>query len=338
MTRDYVSQPTQHRYDFVLFFDVRDGNPNGDPDAGNLPRTDPLTQHGLVTDVCLKRKVRDYVALTRAGQPGYELFVEHRGILANKQRRAIAEAQGKPESEAEAPKRESDIRKAKAKACALYYDVRTFGAVMTTGKAPKRDGDRTQLLWNCGQVRGPVQMTFARSLHKINPLENGITRVALTNPGDVRGGEEGEEEARAGQMGRKFTVSYGVYRAFGFVNPALAIDKEGLTGFSRADLDLFWEALVNMFQHDRSAARGLMSCVDLFVFEHDTKLGNYHADRLFDWITLERNPNALWVGEYPTERSCYKIGAADRTLPPGVTLWRWDFHEKKLLFCSGTQA
>ena len=328
--QEYVSRPTERRYDFVLFFDVRDGNPNGDPDAGNQPRTDPLTQHGLVTDVCLKRKVRDYVALTKNGQPGYELFVEHRGILANKQRRAIAEAQGKPEDKAEAPKQES--KEGKAKACELYYDVRTFGAVMTTGKAPKKEGDKTQLLWNCGQVRGPVQMTFARSLHKVNPLDNGITRVALTNPGDVRGGEEGEEEARAGQMGRKFTVSYGLYRGFGFINPALARDKDSLTGFSADDLDLFWEALANMFQHDRSASRGLMSCVDLFVFEHANKLGNYHADRLFEWIKVEKNEQGSWVDGYPTDRACYRIFPDDSApLPSGVTLWRWDFDKAKLV-------
>jgi CRISPR-associated protein Csd2 len=339
--RDYVSEPVEHRYDFVLLFDVQDGNPNGDPDAGNLPRTDPLTQQGLVTDVCLKRKVRDYVVLRKAGERGYELFVEHRGILAHKQRRAIAEAQGKSEDEAEPS--DKAVEKGKHKACELYFDVRTFGAVMSTGKAPKkgeenqqeskkrRGGDR-QPMWNCGQVRGPVQLTFARSLHKISPMDNGITRVALTNAGDVRGGQEDEEEARSGQMGRKFTVSYGLYRAFGFVNPTLAKDKHGLTGFSAADLDLIWESLASMFDQDRSAARGLMGCVDLFVFEHATKLGNYHADRLFQWIRVEDNPQAPWVGEYPTQRSCYRITVDDRPVPPGIAVWRWDFDKNGLTF------
>lgn len=331
--KEYVSNPKEHRYDFVLLFDIRDGNPNGDPDAGNLPRTDPLTQQGLVTDVCLKRKIRDYVALKKEGATGYELFVEHRGILANKQRRAIAQAQGKEETAAEPSDKENN--KGKAEACKLYYDVRSFGAVMTTGKAPKKEDEKTQLKWNCGQVRGPVQLTFARSLHKINPLDNGITRVALTNAEDVRGGQEGEDEARAGQMGRKFTISYGLYRGFGFVNPTLTKDKNNLTGFSADDLNLLWESLANMFDQDHSASRGMMACVELFVFEHAYKLGNFHADRLFQWIKADKNKLDLWVGDYPTERCCFKVAVDDKPLPVGVTLWQWDFDQKKLVYVKG---
>lgn len=251
----------QKRYDFVLIYDVQDGNPNGDPDAGNLPRVDAETGMGLVTDVCLKRKVRNYVTITKKFERPYDIFVKEKAILNN----LIAEAY-----------RDSDIsskkeKDAKTKAarhwlCKNYYDIRTFGAVLTTGE-------------NAGQVRGPVQLTFSRSLEPIVALEHSITRMAVTT--------EKEAESQSGgnrTMGRKYTVPYGVYMAHGFVSAHLAAQ----TGFSQEDLDLFWEALVNMFEHDHSAARGLMTTRKLIIFEHSNALGNKPAQELFDRVKWER--------------------------------------------------
>ncbi len=281
------SDAVSKRYDFVLFFDVQDGNPNGDPDAGNQPRTDPETGHGLVTDVCLKRKIRNYVTLTRRNekdeaQEGYDIYVKERGILANQQRRAY-QALGKTEG--------SDVPNEDARQwmCRNFYDVRAFGAVMTVGKAPsaQEEGKKKgkEMKWNCGQVRGPVQLTFARSVDPIVTLEHAITRVALTNAGDT-GFEsaEGEERAASGQMGRKNTVPYGLYRAHGFVAASGAKD----TGFSAADLELLWEALEKMFEHDRSATRGLMASRALVVFEHESTLGDAPSHRLFERVTARR--------------------------------------------------
>lgn len=243
------------RYDFVFFFDVQDGNPNGDPDAGNLPRIDAETGIGLVTDVCLKRKVRNYIQLK-----GFDIFVKEKAVLNN----LIEEAHGQEE-----------VKKADEKAktgaardwmCKNYFDIRTFGAVMTTGK-------------NAGQVRGPVQLTFARSVEPIVALEHSITRMAVTT--------EAEAEKQGGDnrtMGRKFTVPYGLYRAHGFISAHLASQ----TGFSQEDLELFWEALVNMFEHDRSAARGLMCSRAVVAFEHQSALGNRPAHELFSRVTAER--------------------------------------------------
>lgn len=251
----------QKRYDFVLIYDVQDGNPNGDPDAGNLPRVDAETGMGLVTDVCLKRKVRNYVTITKKFERPYDIFVKEKAILNN----LIAEAH-----------RDSDISSKKEKGakteaarhwmCKNYYDIRTFGAVLTTGE-------------NAGQVRGPVQLTFSRSLEPIVALEHSITRMAVTT--------EKEAESQSGEnrtMGRKYTVPYGVYMAHGFVSAHLAAQ----TGFSQEDLDLFWEALVNMFEHDHSAARGLMTTRKLIIFEHSNALGNKPAQELFDRVKWER--------------------------------------------------
>lgn len=249
-----------YRYDFVFLFDVQDGNPNGDPDAGNLPRIDAETGMGLVTDVCMKRKIRNYVQITRKGTDGNEIFIKEKGIL----NQLIDEAH--EQEEVKRKKKGEKTEAAREWMSRKYFDIRTFGAVMSTGK-------------NAGQVRGPIQMTFARSVEPIVPLEHCITRMAVAT--------EAEAEKQSGDnrtMGRKFTVPYGLYRSHGFVSSHLA----GQTGFSQEDLDLFWEALQNMFEHDRSAARGLMSTRGVVVFEHATALGNKPAHELFSRVTCER--------------------------------------------------
>ena len=270
------------RYDFVFFFDVQDGNPNGDPDAGNLPRIDAETGMGLVTDVCLKRKVRNYVQITKKETAGYEIFIKEKGIL-NQLIDEAHEQEGvktKEKGEKTEAAREWMSRK--------YFDIRTFGAVMSTGK-------------NAGQVRGPIQMTFARSVEPIVTQEHCITRMAVAT--------EAEAEKQSGDnrtMGRKFTVPYGLYRSHGFVSSHLA----GQTGFSQEDLDLFWEALQNMFEHDRSAARGLMSTRGGVVFEHATALGNKPAHELFSRVTCER------ATEGPARSfSDYRVLLDDQPLP-----------------------
>ncbi len=268
----------QNRYDFVLLFDVKDGNPNGDPDAGNLPRVDAETSRGLVTDVCLKRKIRNYVALTKdqsesaenlkAGTQRFEIYVKEKAILNNQHKRAYVAIGRKDVIEGEEKKRKGGdaVGEAQAWMCANFFDVRTFGAVMSTGI-------------NCGQVRGPVQLTFARSVDPIVASEHSITRMAVAT--------EAEAEKQQGDnrtMGRKFTVPHGLYVAHGFVSSFLA--KQ--TGFSNDDLTLLWEALRNMFEHDRSAARGEMTTRGLFIFKHDLELGNAHAHQLFDLIKIKR--------------------------------------------------
>lgn len=258
------------RYDFVLLFDVQDGNPNGDPDAGNLPRVDPETGHGLVTDVCLKRKIRNFVLTTKGSEAGFDVFVKEKAVL----NRAIAGAYEKlgidldkpPKSGKDGKKRREagvgqggEVDDARTQMCRQFFDIRTFGAVMSTGA-------------NAGQVRGPVQLTFARSIDPIVTLEHSITRMAVAT--------EGEAEKQGGDnrtMGRKNTVPYGLYRAHGFITPAFASQ----TGFSQEDLDLLWQALIDMFELDRSAARGLMTSRALAVFKHDSPLGNARAADLF---------------------------------------------------------
>ena len=285
-----------HRYDFVLLFDVKDGNPNGDPDAGNLPRVDAETGHGLMTDVALKRKVRNFVALTndqteREPQPGEkrsEIYVREKAILNLQHQRAYsalkldASPEAAPEdaegAEAEAKKPAKKVGKEKRKGsasdvdlarqwmCQNFFDVRTFGAVMSTGT-------------NAGQVRGPVQITFARSIDPIVALEHSITRMAVSTQA-----ESDKQQGDNRTMGRKHTVPYGLYRAHGFVSSFLA--KQ--TGFGADDLELLWQALEQMFEHDRSAARGEMSTRGLYVFKHDSELGNAHAHALFDRISVGR--------------------------------------------------
>jgi len=305
------------RVEFVLLFDVLQGNPNGDPDAGNAPRIDPETGHGIVTDVCLKRKIRNFVALTKGYQPPHDIYVKERGILAREQKKAYEAIKAEPLN-----RPNEDARRWM---CNNYFDVRTFGAVMTTGRSTADDdGDRNNgdkkksvrkdlKLWNCGQVRGPVQLGFARSQSRILTLEHAITRVALTNPGDTDRAAEtdtGEEKAGSGQMGRKHTVPYALYRAHGFISPFLAKD----TGFNADDYALLLQALTHMFEHDRSAARGEMAVRGLGVFEHETALGNAPSHQLLDLIRIQG-------AEVPRSFADYTVQAPEQ-LPAGVT-FRW---------------
>lgn len=246
------------RYDFAFFFDVQDGNPNGDPDAGNLPRVDAETGMGLVTDVCLKRKVRNYVQLVHGEETGYDIFVKEKAVLNRAINAAWEEANPGKEVKLADEKRKAEDN-ARARLCDKFFDIRAFGAVLSTGEK------------GAGQVRGPIQLTFARSVDPVVTLEHSITRMAVTNEKDV-------DKERT--MGRKFTIPYGLYRVHGFVSAHLAAQ----TGFSQEDLDLFWRALLEMFEHDHSAARGLMSARKLIVFEHETALGNVPASDLFDRV------------------------------------------------------
>ncbi|OOR83175.1 type I-C CRISPR-associated protein Cas7/Csd2 [Moraxella canis] len=248
----------EKRYDFVFLFDVQDGNPNGDPDAGNLPRIDPETGIGLVTDVCLKRKVRNFVQMTQSPEQ-HDIFIREKGIL----NQLIDEAH--EQDSVKHKEKGEKTEAARQYMCKRYYDIRTFGAVLTTGK-------------NAGQVRGPVQLTFARSIEPIITLEHSITRMAVTNEKDAS--ETGDNRT----MGRKFTVPYGLYRCHGFVSAHFA--KQ--TGFSEEDLELFWQALINMFDHDHSAARGQMNARGLYVFEHSNSLGDAPADSLFKRIQVTK--------------------------------------------------
>ena len=255
----------KNRIDFVLFIDVQDGNPNGDPDAGNLPRVDAETGEGLITDVCLKRKVRNYVQTAKAGEQGYDIFIKEKAVLNQ-----LIDASYEEKSVKAKKDKGEQVDAARQVMCERYFDVRTFGAVMSTGK-------------NAGQVRGPIQMTFARSVDSIVSFEHSITRMAVTNENDAKKQEGGNRT-----MGRKSTVPYGLYRCHGFISANLA--KQ--TGFTAEDLQLFWEALVNMFDCDRSAARGLMSTQKLIVFRHDSELGNAPANKLFDLVKVEKNTDA----------------------------------------------
>ena len=268
-----------NRYDFTLVFEVVNGNPNGDPDAGNLPRLDPETNKGLVTDVSLKRKIRNYVDLARHGQDGFHIYVEEGAILNDKHRqayRALRPDDAKVDKDAKLnPKDDQEARKLTAFMCGNLFDVRTFGAVMSTGV-------------NCGQVKGPVQMTFARSVEPILPLEISITRMAATNEAERKQKAEGDDSPDRTDnrtMGRKHIVPYGLYVAHGFISSKFA----ERTGFSDGDLELLFEALTNMFEHDRSAARGEMATRKLIVFKHDNALGNAPAHVLFDRVKIGRN-------------------------------------------------
>jgi CRISPR-associated protein Csd2 len=254
-----MMSPIEKRYEFVLLFDVENGNPNGDPDAGNMPRIDAETNCGIVTDVCLKRKVRNYVDLVKAEEAGYDIYVREAKVL-NEQNKRAYDYYGIDPKDKKAARENAD--KLKAFMCQNFFDVRTFGAVMTTEV-------------NCGQVRGPVQFNFARSIDPIVPQEISITRMAVTNERDI-------DKERT--MGRKHIVPYGLYRAEGYISAPLAQQ----TGYSSDDLELLLQALENMFEHDRSAARGKMATRKLFVFEHSTALGNAHAHELFDAIKIRR--------------------------------------------------
>ena len=258
-----------NRYEFVLLFDVENGNPNGDPDAGNMPRIDPETGHGLVTDVCLKRKIRNHVALSKEGKEGFRIYIQEKAVLNRTNEEAYLAYDLKPEAK-KLPKKIEDALKVTGWMCKNFYDIRSFGAVMTTEV-------------NCGQVRGPVQIAFAKSVEPIVPQEVCITRMAVTTQAEADN-QQGDNRT----MGRKHIVPYGLYVAHGFVSAPLA-EK---TVFSEDDLELLWDALANMFEHDRSAARGLMSSRRLIIFKHDSKLGNAPAHKLFDLVQVKRAEGA----------------------------------------------
>lgn len=284
-----MSKPVDKRYEFVLFFDVENGNPNGDPDAGNMPRLDPETSQGLVTDVCLKRKVRNYVKLVKDDKEHFDIYVQENAVL-NRFNEEAYKANGiKPEPK----KLPKDAEKAQAVTkymCDRFYDIRAFGAVMTTEI-------------NCGQVRGPIQFAFAKSVDPIVPREITITRMAVANEKDA-------DKERT--MGRKHIVPYALYRTEGYVSAPLA----QRTGFSDEDLELFWEALMNMFEHDHSAARGKMASRKLVIFEHATALGNAPAHVLFDLVTAKRND----MDKPPRAFSDYSIQINYAGKPDSVTI------------------
>ena len=284
-----------HRYEFVYLFDVTNGNPNGDPDAGNLPRLDPETNCGLVTDVALKRKIRNFVTLDKDGAPGFAIYMQEKAVLNNQHKKAYDALEIKPEDK-KLPKDEAKAREITAWMCANFFDVRTFGAVMTTGV-------------NAGQVRGPAQLAFATSVEPVLPLEISITRMAVTT--------EKEAEAQSGDnrtMGRKHIVPYGLYRAHGFVSAKLA----ERTGFSDDDLKLLWNALINMFEHDRSAARGEMAARKLIVFEHENAMGNAPAHVLFDAVKVKR---AEGTEDRPARSfGDYRVSIDAEAMPRGVSV------------------
>lgn len=298
------NHPIQNRYDFVLFFDVTDGNPNGDPDAGNLPRVDAETGHGLVTDVCLKRKIRNFVGLTKGEQPPYEIYVKEKAVL-NAQHERAYEAFGEKPEKRKLPKDEKKAREITAWMCRNFFDVRTFGAVMSTDV-------------NCGQVRGPIQFGFARSVEPVVSLEHAVTRCAVTT--------EAEAEKQQGDnrtMGRKFTIPYGLYRVHGYINANLADPERNGTGFGEEDLALFKRALGEMFEHDRSASRGVMKPVKCVAFRHESKLGNARADELFKRVKAEMKPELRESGKPPRAAEDFNITVFEGELPAGVSVEHW---------------
>jgi CRISPR-associated protein Csd2 len=281
-----------NRYDFVLLFDTTDGNPNGDPDAGNLPRVDPETGHGIVTDVCLKRKIRNFVQLTQNEHPGRQIYVREKAVL-NQQHQLAYTAKSLDPKKAKAP----DVESVRGWMCENFYDVRTFGAVMSTEV-------------NCGQVRGPVQLTFSRSISPVVSLEHAVTRCAVTTE---REAEKQDGDNRT--MGRKFTIPYGLYLGHGFINPFLA--KQ--TGWSDDDLALFKTSLAQMFELDRSAARGLMGAKRCIAFKHATALGNAPAHKLFDLVSVKKNDGV----DAPRQFDDYSVTIDTAKLPAGVTVEEW---------------
>ena len=284
-----MSEAIKNRYEFVLLFDVKNGNPNGDPDAGNLPRIDPETSHGIVTDVCLKRKVRNYVEITKSDETPYSIYIKEKAILTERRGPAYLAVE-------EEKDKANKISKAREWMCKNFYDVRTFGAVMSAKEN------------NCGQVRGPVQLSFAQSIEPVVSLEATITRMAVETAKESKA-QDGDNRT----MGRKTYVPYGLYETHGFISAPLA--KQ--TGFSEEDLSLFWEALMNMFDHDRSAARGEMAVRKLIVIKHSSDIGNAPAHKLFDLVKVERKTDP----EKPArEFDDYEITIDSASLPEGVSL------------------
>jgi CRISPR-associated protein Csd2 len=278
-----------NRYEFVLLYDVENGNPNGDPDAGNMPRVDPETGYGIVTDVCLKRKVRNYAELVKGDSAGYRIYIKEGTPLNQNHVEAYVAIGAKSKDKVTA----TQVNEARQWMCANFFDVRTFGAVMSTGD-------------NCGQVRGPIQINFSRSIDPIVQQEVTITRQTVTKI------EDAEKERT---MGRKHIVPYGLYRAEGYVSAKLANDGTKGTGLSEEDLALFWDALVNMFEHDHSAARGKMAAQKLFIFKHNDELGNAPSHKLFDMIKVDKKESVV----IPRKFADYDVAVEGKT-PEGVTL------------------
>ncbi|MBT9547581.1 MAG: type I-C CRISPR-associated protein Cas7/Csd2 [Candidatus Sericytochromatia bacterium] len=293
MTNKHID--SERRHDFVLIFEVTDGNPNGDPDAGNLPRVDPETMQGLVTDVCLKRKVRNYVDAIKGTEDRYKIYVQNKEALNSVHQRAYSALSM---TSAGTKQKREDVEKAREWMCKNFYDIRTFGAVMTTGV-------------NCGQVRGPLQMTFARSLDPIIPLDISITRIAVTKPEDFDFSAEDKKGGKTTEMGRKAIVPYGLYVGMGFYNPHFAKS----TGFDADDLNLFWQALQQMWDLDRSASRGFMACRGLYVFSHETALGNAPAHQLKSLIKVKRKDGV----SSPRQFEDYDV-SIENNVPEKVTL------------------
>lgn len=294
-----MAEAIKNRYEFVVFFDVENGNPNGDPDAGNMPRIDPETGYGLVTDVCLKRKIRNFVETAKEGESGYRIYIKDNVPLNTSDREACDYFGVVPDKLKEAKKKDPDLdEKIRNFMCRNFFDIRSFGAVMTTF---------VKGALNCGQVRGPVQLGFARSVDPILPQEVTITRVAITTEADA--------EKKGTEMGRKYIVPYGLYRAEGYVSANLA---HKTTGFSEEDLELLWTAILNMFENDRSAARGKMAVRELIIFRHDSELGCAPAHKLFELVTAARKPDVT----VPRCYGDYVITVDEAALPEGVTLRR----------------
>lgn len=285
-----MSNPIKNRYEFVMLYDVENGNPNGDPDAGNMPRIDAETGFGLVTDVCLKRKVRNYVELKKGDASGYRIYVKEGIPLNENHKEAYLAVELEPGKKASVNK----VNEARQWLCKNFYDIRTFGAVMNTGDP-------------CGQVRGPIQINFSRSLDPIVQQEVTITRQTVTRIEDI-------EKERT--MGRKHIVPYGLYRAEGYVSAKLANDEKKGTGFSDEDLELFWEALLNLFEHDHSAARGKMATRKLIVFEHESELGNAPAHELFELVKAEKKAEA----NPPRSFTDYQVTIYKEKMPSGVKI------------------
>lgn len=297
MSESIHENAIKNRYEFVILFDVVNGNPNGDPDAGNMPRIDAETGHGIVTDVCLKRKIRNYVETLKEDKEGYQIYIKEGTPLNTSDQRAYVFAETDEAKIAKMKKPEKDAvdEKVREFMCKNFFDIRTFGAVMTTF---------VKAALNCGQVRGPVQIGFARSIDPIVSQEVTITRVAITTEKDA--------ETKKTEMGRKHVVPYGLYRAEGYVSANLA---RKVTGFSEDDLKLLWDAILNMFEQDHSAARGNMACRKLIVFKHDSELGNAPAYKLFDAVKVERKDGVT----APRSYGDYTVNVDKSAIPQGVT-------------------
>ena len=299
-----MSEVIKNRYEFVILFDVENGNPNGDPDAGNMPRVDPETGYGLVTDVCLKRKIRNYVETAKENEKGYRIYIKDGVPLNRSDLEAYADLGVDEKTIKDAKKKDSTLdERVRDFMCQNFYDIRTFGAVMTTF---------VKAALNCGQVRGPVQLGFARSVEPVVPQEVTITRVAITTEADA--------EKKGTEMGRKHIIPYGLYRAEGYVSATLA---RKATGFSEADLALLWEAIINMFEHDHSASRGKMAVRELIVFKHDSELGNAPSYKLFDTVTVTRKQNGTQDEHIPARcYADYEVHIDEAAIPEHVTCMR----------------